>query len=164
MKGLKIFFFFFKLQHPFVETVANTFPYVALDRGVNTEDELRHRFYRVSRICRRLGLVDTKSPSLYKYLISFLHSFVVLDNVVATIERGEVDLTTLDNFSLLAHAQYWMEKGNLDLALRFMIQLTGESRRAASDWINEARLLLETKQIAYTLISYASATGLANTF
>uniref|UniRef100_A0A0B7B3L1 MICOS complex subunit MIC60 n=1 Tax=Arion vulgaris TaxID=1028688 RepID=A0A0B7B3L1_9EUPU len=151
-------------KHPFVETVASAIPEIALDRGVNTEDELRQRFYRVSRICRRLGLVDAENSSVYKYIISYLHSFVVLDNVVATVEGEEVDLTNLDNFGLLSHAHYWMEKGNLDIALRFMIQLTGESRRAASDWIEEARLLMETKQIADTLMAYASATGLANTY
>ncbi|CAG5130474.1 unnamed protein product, partial [Candidula unifasciata] len=151
-------------KHPFVETVARSVPYAALDRGVNSEDELRHRFNKVSRICRRLGLVDTTNSSLYKYLISYLHSFIVLDNVVATAEGEEIDLSDLDNFALLSHAQYWMEKGDLDIALRFMIQLTGESRKAASDWIEETRLLLETKQIAKTLMAYASAMGIANTF
>ncbi|BFY97796.1 hypothetical protein BsWGS_00836 [Bradybaena similaris] len=151
-------------KHPFVETVARSIPYAAFERGVKSEEELRHRFYRVSRICRRLGLVDTANSSLYKYLISYLHSFMVLDNVVATLEGQEVDLSDLDNFALLSHAQYWMERGDLNIALRFMIQLTGESRRAASDWIEETRLLLETKQIAKTLMAYASAMGIANTF
>lgn len=151
-------------QHPFVETVARSIPYAAIERGVKSEEELRQRFYRVSRICRRLGLVDTANSSLYKYLVSYLHSFMVLDNVVATVEGQEIDLSDLDNFALLSHAQYWMERGDLNIALRFMIQLTGESRRAASDWIEETRLLLETKQIAKTLMAYASAMGIANTF
>lgn len=147
-----------------MQTVANTFPSAVLDRGVSTEDELRHRFYRVFRICHRLGLVDSTNTSIYRYILSYLHSLVVFDNVATSSELEEVDINTLDTFGLLAYARYWMDKGNLDLALRFMIQLTGESRWAASDWINEARLLLETKQIALTLTAYAAASGLAKTF
>ncbi|CAL1533798.1 unnamed protein product [Lymnaea stagnalis] len=151
-------------KHPFVETVANSIPRKVLDRGVSTEDQLKHRFFRVSKICRRLGLIKEPNTSLYKYLISYLHSMVVFDNIVAVSEYDEIDLNSLDNFAILAYAQYWMERGNINIALRFMSHLTGEPRRAASDWINEAKLLLETKQSAYALTAYASASGLANTF
>ncbi|KAH9519062.1 hypothetical protein Btru_009016 [Bulinus truncatus] len=151
-------------QHPFVVTVANTIPEKALDDGISTEEQLRLRFFRVSKICRRLGLIREPNTSLYKYLISYLHSMFVFDNIVANSENELVDLNSLDNFALLANAQYWMERGNFDIALRFMYHLTGEPRRAASDWINEARLLLETRQSAYALTAYASATGLAHTF
>ncbi|XP_059149003.1 MICOS complex subunit Mic60-like isoform X2 [Physella acuta] len=151
-------------KHPFVETVANTVAPTVLDRGVSTEDQLRNRFFRVSQICRRLGLINEPNTSLYKYFISYLHSLVVFDRMVPMSEYDEIDLNSLDNFALIAYAQHWMERGNLEIALRFMMQLTGESRRAASDWINEAKLLLETKQSAYALTAYASASGLANTF
>lgn len=97
-------------------------------------------------------------------MVSYLHSLLILDNYEALSETDEVDLNALDTFAILAHAKYWMEKGHMDHALRFMIQLHGESRRAASDWISEARLFLETKQIVRTLMAYASASGLANTF
>ena len=144
--------------------MANSIPTEALDKGVNTEDELRSRFVRVSRICRRLGLVQAPNTSLYKYFVSYFHSFLVFDHILAEGPADEVDLATMDNFDLIAYAQYWMEKGSLELALKFMCQLNGESRRAASDWIRDARLLLETKQCAFTLTAFASATGLANTF
>ncbi|GFS17552.1 MICOS complex subunit MIC60 [Elysia marginata] len=152
------------MKHPFVETVANAIPTEALDKGVNTEDELRSRFMRVARICRRLGLVQAPNTSLYKYFVSYFHSFLVFDHISAEEPSDEVDLAKLDNFDLIAYAQYWMEKGSLELALKFMSQLNGESRKAASDWIRDARLLLETKQCAFTLTAFASATGLANTF
>ncbi|BFZ02527.1 hypothetical protein BsWGS_05568 [Bradybaena similaris] len=151
-------------QNPFVQTVVENFPDVALDRGISTEEQLKDRFYRVTRICRRLGLVDTINSSLYRYMVSYLHSLLILDNCEALSETDEVDLNALDTFAILAHAKYWMEKGHMDHALRFMIQLHGESSRAASDWISEARLFLETKQIVRTLLAYASASGLANTF
>ncbi|RUS78484.1 hypothetical protein EGW08_013772 [Elysia chlorotica] len=152
------------LKHPFVETVAKAIPAEALDEGVNTEDELKARFVRVARICRRLGLVQAPNTSLYKYLVSYFHSFLVFDHIHAQGAADELDLAKLDNFDLIAYAQYWMDRGSLELALKFMTQLSGESRRAASGWITDARLLLETKQCAFTLTAFASATGLANTF
>lgn len=45
-----------------------------------------------------------------------------------------------------------------------MNQLKGESRKAAGDWIVQARLHLETKQAADALLAFASATGLGNLF
>ncbi|XP_035829448.1 MICOS complex subunit MIC60 isoform X2 [Aplysia californica] len=151
-------------KHPFVETVANAMPEAALERGVYTEEQLRKRFVKVSSVCRRLGLINESNTSLYKYLISFLHSFVVFDNITVLTPTDPVDLNSIDNYGLVAHAQHWMERGDLEMALKFMNQLTGEARRAASDWIREASLLLETRQAASTLTAYASATGLANTF
>jgi mitofilin len=38
-----------------------------------------------------------------------------------------------------------------------MNQLRGEPRRVAKDWIREARLVLEAKQVARFLTSFASA-------
>lgn len=151
-------------KHPFVETVANGIPAEAVERGVFTEEQLRTRFIKMSRVCRRLGLITESNASLGHYLVSFLQSFVVFDNVSALTPADQVDIRSLDNYGIVAHAQHFMEKGDLETSLRFMCQLTGESSRAAGDWIKETKLLLETKQAAQSLTAYASATGLANTF
>ena len=45
-----------------------------------------------------------------------------------------------------------------------MNQLTGASREVAGDWIREAKLLLETRQAAYGLTAFASASGLGTIF
>lgn len=52
-----------------------------------------------------------------------------------------------------------MERGNLTQALRYMNLLTGASRKVSSEWINEARLLLETQQAVNILLSHASGNG-----
>ena len=147
-----------------METLAASVPAAALDRGVFTEEQLRRRFVKVSTVCRRLGLVTESNASLYQYLVSLLHSLVVFENVSAASVTDSVDLNALDNYSLVAHAQHFMQQGDLEAAVRLMCQLTGESAKAASDWVKEAKLLLETRQAATSLTAYASATGLANTF
>ena len=151
-------------QHPFVETIIKALPSIALERGVYTEEQLRKRFVKVAKVSRRLGLMSVSNTSLYKYLISMLQSFVVFDTVSAVSVTDQVDLNELDNYGLVAHAEHFMQQGDLETALKFMVQLSGESAVAASDWIKEARLLLETRQAATSLTAYASATGLANTF
>lgn len=46
------------------------------------------------------------------------------------------------------------------MTLRYMNLLKGAPRCVARDWMNEARILLETQQAVDTLIAYAGASGL----
>lgn len=46
-------------------------------------------------------------------------------------------------------------------ALKYMNLLKGASRYVASDWLKEARLLLETQQATNTLMAHAAASGLS---
>ena len=52
-----------------------------------------------------------------------------------------------------------LERGDLDQAVRYMTLLRGEPRRAAADWLREARLLLETRQACRALMAHAAAVG-----
>lgn len=151
-------------KHPFVETLIQSIPEEALERGVWTEDSLRDRFPHVKLVCKRVAMIDETGGSLFRYFLSYLLSFAVFDSVYARSEQDEVDLDKLDTFAALAHAEYWMERGDLEQALRFMNQLKGESRQVASDWIKEAKILLETRQIAFALTAFASASGLGTIF
>ena len=151
-------------KHPFVETLIMNIPSEAMDRGVWTEDSLRERFPHVHKVCRRVAMIDETGGTLFKYFISYIQSFFIFDSVYAKSEHDTVDLDKLDAFSILGHAEYWLERGDLEQAVRFMNQLTGEPRRVASDWVKEARLLLETRQAAYALTAFASASGLGTIF
>lgn len=151
-------------KHPFVETLILSIPEDALDRGVWTEDSLRERFPHVSTVCRRVAMIDERGNSLLMYFLSYVQSFFVFDPVYAKSEQDSVDLDKLDTFTILGHADYWLEKGDLEQAVRFMNQLTGAPRQVASDWVKEAKLLLETRQAAYALTAFASASGLGTIF
>lgn len=56
--------------------------------------------------------------------------------------------------------RYWLDRGDFKMTLRYMNLLKGAPRSIASDWMNEARILLETQQAIDTLLAYAGATGL----
>lgn len=53
-----------------------------------------------------------------------------------------------------------MERGNLTQTVKYMNLLQGAPRKIAQDWINEARLVLETQQIVNTLMAHAASSGL----
>ncbi|XP_041368308.1 MICOS complex subunit Mic60-like isoform X2 [Gigantopelta aegis] len=151
-------------QHPFVETIIRTIPEAAIVRGVMTEDGLKERFQKVKDICRRVAMIDATCTSLFKYFVSYIQSIFVLDSVTAKSESDEIDLDKLDTYSILAQASYFMERGDVETAVKFMNQLTGAPCLVAADWIKEAILLLETRQAASTLTAFAAASGLSSQF
>lgn len=151
-------------HHPFVATVINTIPEEALNRGVWTEDSLKARFKNVSKKCRRVALVNESRSSLFSFFLSYVQSAFVFSNVNLDTETATVDPKDLDTFSIIDHAQFWLKQGNMELAVRFMNQLQGLPRKLASDWIKEGKLLVETKQAAQSITTFASATGLGALF
>lgn len=129
-------------------------------RGVFTEDSLRQRWDQTQRVCKRVAMIDETSSGMFAYFLSYFQSLLLLNDPLPPNSEEAVDLSTLDTFKLVSYASYHMENGNLEQALRYANQLTGMPRKVASDWLREARLLLETSQAASVLSSHASASGL----
>ena len=151
-------------NHPFVKAVLFAIPDEALTKGVWTEDNLRERFWKVRRVAKRVAMVDETGGSLFRYFLSYLQSFLIYNSVYLKSETDEMEPNELDTFQLLNHANYWLQKGDLEQCLKFMNQLRGESRNVAADWIEATRLHLEAKQATHTLMAFASARGLGTIF
>ena len=149
------------MNHPFISIVLSCIPEEAYLRGVWTEDILKQRFRKVHNVCKKVALIEDDKPSMTKYLWSYLVSFVIYPKVSAKKENEEVDVASMDNYDILANARYWLEEGRFELAVRYMNQLTGESRSVASDWLKEAKLLLETRQAANALVAFSAAGGIS---
>ncbi|XP_054765713.2 MICOS complex subunit Mic60-like [Lytechinus pictus] len=148
-------------SNEFVDTVVKTIPEEALTRGVYTEDSLRQRWDQTQRVCKRVAMIDDAGSSMFTYFLSYFQSLLLLnDPLPPNSDDAAVDPSSLDTLKLVSYASYHMENGNLEQALRYANQLTGMPRRVASDWLREARLLLETSQAASVLSSHASASGL----
>lgn len=146
----------------FTQALAGALPQECLSRGVYSEEALRHRFYTVRKIARRVAMIDETRNSLFQYFLSYLQSVLLMEPRVAKPPE-ELHLEDLDTFKLLSYASFYIEHGNLELAAKFVNQLRGEPRRVAQDWLTEARLTLETKQIIEILSAYANAVGLGTT-
>ncbi|KAJ6660528.1 hypothetical protein lerEdw1_017525 [Lerista edwardsae] len=146
----------------FTQTLTAALPPESLKRGVYTEEALRARFHMVQKMAKRVALIDETRNSLYQYFLSYLQSFL-LAHPQELKPPSELLPEDLDTFKLLSYASYCIERGDLQLAAKFVNQLKGESRRVAQDWLNEARMTLETKQVVDILATYASAVGLGTT-
>ncbi|XP_068023744.1 MICOS complex subunit MIC60 isoform X4 [Melanerpes formicivorus] len=146
-------------KNAFTETLTGALPPQSLTRGVYSEEALRARFHSVQKLARRVAMIDETRNSLYQYFLSYLQSLLLFhpQQLKPPAELGPADL---DTFKLLSYASYCIERGDLELAAKFVNQLRGESRRVAQDWLSEARVTLETKQVVEILTAYASAVGL----
>jgi len=146
----------------FVSAVLKGIPDTALTRGVYTEQALRDRFCRVETVARRVGGVGDEGASLLRYGLSYLQSLLLVDTSVRSpnITDEPVDVEELSTIDILTKARHSLEKGDILKAVQYMSLLRGEPKRAASDWMSEARLHLEAKQASQALLAHAAAVGL----
>ncbi|XP_053442896.1 MICOS complex subunit MIC60 isoform X4 [Nycticebus coucang] len=149
-------------DNEFTQALTAAIPPESLTRGVYSEETLRARFYVVQKLARRVAMIDETRNSLYQYFLSYLQSLLLFppQQLKPPPELSPEDINT---FKLLSYASYCIEHGDLELAAKFVNQLRGESRRVAQDWLKEARMTLETKQIVEILTAYASAVGIGTT-
>ncbi|CAG2237212.1 FCJ1 [Mytilus edulis] len=151
-------------NHPYVKSNCEKYPEVSYKRGVWTDDSLIERFNKVHRVCRRVAMIDETGGGLGKYFLSYIQSFFIFESVYARVTSDEVELDKLSTYQILANAKYWMDRDDLEMAVRYMNQLQGEARRVAEEWIKESKLHLETRQATQALMAFASASGLGTIF
>ncbi|XP_065842607.1 MICOS complex subunit MIC60-1-like isoform X2 [Oscarella lobularis] len=144
------------LLHPLVLAVISSLPERAVNVGLVGEEALNRRFGRVKTRCRRVALVgENESAGMFTYLWSHVMSTLHLRRPVL----DDAVYENPDTFDLLELAEHHLAKGDLDVAVRVVNQLKGEPRRVASDWLDDARALLETKQAISILLSFANVSG-----
>ena len=149
-------------NNEFIQQILKTVSTHALQNGVWSEPDLKERFEKLKNVCNKVALIDDRGGSLFKYFISYLQSFVIIH---PKIDKSKLDESTgalkldepLNTFSILDYAQYYLENGNLEYAIRLVQQLKGEPKRLAKDWLKDACLLLEIKQACSLLNAYISS-------
>ncbi|XP_015925650.1 MICOS complex subunit Mic60 isoform X2 [Parasteatoda tepidariorum] len=147
----------------YVNTVLAGIPSEAVTRGVFSPEVLKQRFLHVKKVCRKVAMIDENNDSLYRYLLSYLQSYLIIDE--ASIPKAElegkvaVDPSEWDTYDILSRVSYSLRTDNLEQALRYANQLKGEPRIVAKDWMKELRLLLETQVAVKALLAHAAAVG-----
>jgi len=102
--------------------------------GIPTVDQLRNDFKRVVPEGRRLELLrESKDNSWTK----------VLSVISAPTSGSEKSLITGDVF---ARAEFYLERGNVESALRELQELRGPSANLVEPWIYQAKQHLMTQQ------------------
>ncbi|CEI99396.1 Putative Glucose-6-phosphate 1-dehydrogenase [Rhizopus microsporus] len=120
-----------------IQTVLKVIPKELAEEGVNTVSELAVRFEEVAQEIRRVALVP-EDGGFGSHIISSLMSYLMFKKS-GLVEGDDVE-------SILAHAEYYLKRDNLEYATRELNQLGGWPKRLARDWIQSARRHLEVKQ------------------
>jgi len=149
-------------DNEFALALASALPGESLQRGVYSEASLRARFNSLRSLARQVALIDESHNSLYQYFLSYIQAALLFEDKQEA-PPTQLSSEDLDPFKLLSYASYCLEHGDLELAAKLVNQLRGEARRAVEDWLTEARLTLETRQVVSLLSAYANAVGLGTT-
>uniref|UniRef100_A0A3Q2WCI1 MICOS complex subunit MIC60 n=1 Tax=Haplochromis burtoni TaxID=8153 RepID=A0A3Q2WCI1_HAPBU len=137
-------------DNDFALALASALPEKSLQRGVYSEASLRARFNSLRSLARRVALIDESRNSLYQYFLSYLQAALLFEKSQEA-PPSQLSSEDLDPFKLLSYASYCLEHGDLELAAKLVNQLRGEARRVVEDWLIEARLTLETRQVVNLL-------------
>jgi len=143
----------------FTSAVLGSLSPVALERGVFTEDSLKEKFCKVERVARQVASIGEEGGSLLAFGLSYLQSLLMVDisKRAPTETLEKMDLSAISATDLINLARHNLDRGNLAQAVQLMSQLKGEPGRVATDWLDEARLTLETQQAVEALLVYSQA-------
>ncbi|CAK1594481.1 unnamed protein product [Parnassius mnemosyne] len=148
-----------------VTTVMKAIPESVWDEGVVPESVLKQNYYKMEKTVLKVALVEQDGSPLPIYFLSWLQSALLFFKV-SGIPQAEIDKPPkepsedLDTFDLMQRARFWLEKGNLAMAIQYVRSLEGASRVAAESWLEAARAHLEIRQAAEAIIAHAAALGL----
>ncbi|CAG4967352.1 unnamed protein product [Parnassius apollo] len=148
-----------------VTTVLKAIPVSVWDEGVVPESVLKQNYYQMEKTVLKVALVEQDGSPLPIYFLSWLQSALLFFKV-SSIPQAEIDKPPkepsedLDTFDLMQRARFWLEKGNLAMAIQYVRSLEGASRVAAESWLKAARTHLEIRQAAEAIIAHAAALGL----
>ncbi|KAM3960705.1 MICOS complex subunit Mic60 [Aphomia sociella] len=151
-----------------VLTVLKSIPDSVREKGIVPESVLRERYHVFYVLTDGENGFEGSSSGARRCAAADLLSLMaaISFSIYEGIPQEEVDkpphepFKNLDTFDLLQRARFWIERGNLAAALRYVNSLEGASRAAASSWHDAARSHLETRQAAEAVLAHAAALGL----
>jgi len=151
------------MDDSFVTAIVGSLDPRVLERGVYTEDSLKERWGRVAKVAKKVARVGDQGGSLISYGLSYLQSVLLMDTSSRLPSEVEVDmdpssLSATETLTLVSHS---LDRGHLTRAVQYVNLLKGEPGRVARDWLEEARLTLETRQAVQALLAHAQAQAVA---
>ena len=108
-----------------------------------------------------MSLAISALTLLSSYGLSYLQSLLLLDLSSRSPSQlqEEVDPATFSPNDLVNLARHSLDRADLAQAVQYVTLLQGEPGRVARDWLEEARLTLETEQAARALLAHAAVDG-----
>ncbi|KAJ8715567.1 hypothetical protein PYW07_010049 [Mythimna separata] len=148
-----------------VLTVLKSIPKSVREKGIVPESVLRDGFRAMEKTARSVALVEQDGAPLPVYMLSWLQGLFLFMTLSGIPQREFekpplVPPAHLDTFDLLQRASFWLDRGNLAIAVRYVDALKGASRAAATKWFEAARAHLEVRQAAEAILAHAASLGL----
>eukprot|EP01135_Chromosphaera_perkinsii_P000055 Nk52_evm6s24 gene=Nk52_evmTU6s24 len=137
--------------HPAIQTSLDSLNESIAVNGLSTLDMLKSRFSIVKTMCMRTALVPDDG-GLVSYVFSWVASAVSFEK--KGLPQGK------DVGSILARAEFYLNKGDLETATGEVNSLKGWPKRLAADWLNEARAHLEAIQALDVINAHVSLNSL----
>ena len=69
-------------NNQFIKDIVQSIPIASSIDKLSSEPLLKERFFRLKDVCKRVALIDNRGGSLFKYFISYLQSFFILNNTI----------------------------------------------------------------------------------
>uniref|UniRef100_A0A8R1TSS3 MICOS complex subunit MIC60 n=1 Tax=Onchocerca volvulus TaxID=6282 RepID=A0A8R1TSS3_ONCVO len=148
----------------FVTCLVNALPDETIYNGVYTEEDLKTRFNKLYKICRRVAKMDESNVGVFQYGLSYLQNAISFDPPKKFSKMGKFDPVTLDSYEILSRAKSFVAEGDLNSAVRILQLLTGPARFVARDWINDVRAHLEARFIAELLVAHAAVNNYSSVY
>ncbi|KHJ48114.1 hypothetical protein D918_01381 [Trichuris suis] len=144
---------------PFVAALVDSIPEEAVYNGVYAQVDLKSRFKKLDRVCRKTVIMEEAGGGILGYWSSLLWSMFMFDPRERVTPDEEIDLNdSTDKLKILSKAKYCVAHDDLLTAVKLMNLLRGEPARLASSWITDTIYFLETFQAAQLLVAHADAT------
>uniref|UniRef100_A0A915PWN5 MICOS complex subunit MIC60 n=1 Tax=Setaria digitata TaxID=48799 RepID=A0A915PWN5_9BILA len=148
----------------FVACLVSALPDETIYNGVYTEGDLKTRFSKLYKICRRVAKMDESDVGVFQYGLSYLQNAMSFDPPRKFSETGKFDPMALDSYEILSRAKSFVGEGDLNSAVRILQLLTGPARFVAHDWINDVRAHLEARFIAELLVAHAAVNNYSSVY
>uniref|UniRef100_A0A1I8EJP4 MICOS complex subunit MIC60 n=1 Tax=Wuchereria bancrofti TaxID=6293 RepID=A0A1I8EJP4_WUCBA len=148
----------------FVACLINALPDETIYNGVYTEEDLKARFTKLYKICRRVAKMDESNVGVFQYGLSYLQNAMSFDPPGKFPKMAKFDPMTLDSYEVLSRAKSFVAEGDLNSAVRILQLLTGPARFVARGWINDVRTHLEARFIAELLLAHAAVNNYSSVY
>ena len=116
----------------------DTIPASALEHGVVSQHELTRRFAMLKEEVIPLVLMSEDSGVFGYFISSFFSTLIIRDY------RGPLPGSRADY--VLSRAEHHLYQGDLEEAAKTVNELRGHPRKAAENWLKDARATLETER------------------
>ncbi|KAM3725633.1 MICOS complex subunit [Dirofilaria immitis] len=107
----------------FVTCLVNALPDETIYNGVYTEEDLKTRFSKLYKICRRVAKMDESNVGVLHYGLSYLQNMMSFDPPRKFSKMGKFDPVTLDSYEILSRAKSFVSEGDLNSAVTVVARM-----------------------------------------